>query len=356
MFEKPEGVVPVEKSPGLEQIDKALESSLAPELESLANSTNELEEVCEGQEDLLPPETRSKLESLRRKLSRLVDCTVFLSIFALGGNIVLQVKDLLSFEHNDEVTATSSVDGVKFEHNDSQTTRMLNYLAGKDTLSETEVLEILRKDWEGIVEKPEALQQNLSADALTDSVSRYYKHKGKNSPAIFKRVFMREFRNFPRHLEYSDDIYRALWKMEQEVGAPKVRFMNSADGNRMGVYHPSTNTVAISATAMNSYRKGTKLTEHMNSEENIGVLFAEYSHAKQFNDTPVRSRWKNLQENEQTEARSDSLNISLDEAQKYEYDIPGSIENEAHRIITPQLKQRFKEILQEEKATSKKRP
>ena len=77
------------------------------------------------------------------------------------------------------------------------------------------------------------------------------------------------------------ELYQALWKLEQECGNPKVRFLTEERKGISGTlasgddhYNPFTNTVFI------NMNKG---------EEMLECLVAEFSHGKQFHKNPLRT-------------------------------------------------------------------
>lgn len=120
--------------------------------------------------------------------------------------------------------------------------------------------------------------------------------------------------------EFNPDLYDKLWQIEVEMGAPKIKWDNNDR------YHPPSNTILLSP----------------DSTWAIDGLLAEFAHAKQLKDNPISSQCRGYWSKLRTLGRMVENLDSWEEAYRPEYDLEGSLEYEAHRVIEPMLWKRLK--------------
>jgi hypothetical protein len=103
--------------------------------------------------------------------------------------------------------------------------------------------------------------------------------------------------------------------------------------HHMSLYTAREHTVFIQARGRGDNR------------EQINKLITEWSHAKQYHDNPFDSRLKSIYA--RIRIANDILKSdekSYVESQLKEYHTIGSVEHEAHQVIEPYIKNKFKDI------------
>jgi hypothetical protein len=110
--------------------------------------------------------------------------------------------------------------------------------------------------------------------------------------------------------------------LEEEVGSPKIRWGETLD-NREGSFD---GTIKMLPPAMDADR-----------EIRRDIFIAEAAHAKQRKEKPYATAIQFAKDMVRTIFTSIRMGKSLGEAQNELYDIPGTLEYEAHQIIEPQL-------------------
>ena len=140
------------------------------------------------------------------------------------------------------------------------------------------------------------------------------------------------------------NIYDAVWEMQAKHGNPKI-----AHSERVG---PQYASYSLNKRAhYNNLEDKLYLPFQMNAHASVGNAIwtftledwiAELSHAKQNEEKPVFFNATYLIDVLRTTAISYKKNITYRTAQLEEYEIPGSIENEAHSVIQKKLEEEFK--------------
>jgi len=174
-----------------------------------------------------------------------------------------------------KVVATTDEHGqVWYEHEDEQTTHIINYLAGHETLSDEEIMEYFRACLMEIC-KQESVDlkwhdlTGLTLQELDDHFDTV--HEGTKSGNVIA-FFETQFR--PRYIQFSRENYDHLWSMMSEVWNPKVRWMSDYTPHQDGYvswYSPFHNTVTIPMSLGKSWGP-------------VDNLYAEWSHAQQFEE------------------------------------------------------------------------
>lgn len=227
---------------------------------------------------------------------------------------------------------------IEYTHQDKETTHVINVLAGKEKFT---------------VADRENIYLDLLAAKLDEAHSngRYLNIEAKKLPdmSIKKKMQIAEELSSSGDLEdresvkasmidpspkvFDEDLYSALWKLEQECGNPKVRFMFEGKTQRYSAsfersfYSAKSNTIFIDVGS---------------NEETTEDFIAELSHAKQFDENPISSLLLGARDNLQVQIKASSQGLSFDEVyDQTMYDQPGTIEYQAHQEIEPELKKKF---------------
>jgi len=296
-----------------------------------------------------------RLDGAKRLAERTATCLKRLTQISAIAALGLAVNHERTAQ---EVTETRDESGMMvYTHADPTTTHILNCLTGRETLSEKERFEIFRlsmkESWQshGVV-----LPDNYDDLEYEDFVSFY------------ERMFVKELRKFgdaeARHREAEDQVrllidltlpsrlfslsgfdprmYRAIWMMEKEVGAPKIRWNDGIMPTAKGTsgrpyYNPFSHTLYIRPVDARS------------------DLAAEAAHSLQFRSSPVDAYLMGAETGLRMAGRiADELakrfvtlgkasgeNADLNGLYAEEYARPGSYEHDAHEKIEPDLKKRF---------------
>ncbi len=315
-------------------------------MEGINKQTNP--EPVNTTEEPKTPEKKSTLEQVKEKALKFLKRTrQVATIITIGLIADYQAT------HNNTIEA-SNVDGKEvYTHSDKQTTHILNYLGGLDSLSEEEQMHFFKEyiiGWSSQGDSKLTLPENFinfNKQELVKFLSKLDKINDKKQELENEQETLKYFerslsRYYPKKYEYNDTIYKKLWEVEKECGSPKIDwtfgknrdFLISND-NKVAHYNSFTHTVFINAQDYKS------LGGHFQLRD----LVAEWAHAKQFDEHPVGSTLQMIQ---------DGLRIAGDvvtskehsfiKSQLKEYNKPGSIEYDAHKIIEPYLEKKFEDI------------
>ena len=257
----------------------------------------------------------------------------------IGALITLGLAANHEYTHREKVVQEQNEKGeAVFRHPDPETTHILNYLSGKETISASEQLTFLKEALKvGSRNEGFKLPDNIDAMStleLHDYAKQNLAHilGGKDFEESWSgsQVVLSETYEFDPHM------YKAIWDVEQQAGAPRIRWLMKDQGrglkrfSLMGGVHPShydplTNTVYIFVLS-----------------SPIDDFAKEMPHAQQFSQNPVGSYLKGTEEFLRIVQKGVLQLKSPIDAQNEEYSIPGSLEYEAHKIIEPQLREELK--------------
>ena len=276
-------------------------------------------------------------EKANKFIKRLRQATFVLGIIVAANYYETHSTDIeKDYENGKEV----------FKHPDKETNHILNYLAGADSLTRQEQINTV-KDGIAVSLKEEGINLpdnyfSMSEEeflSYLESINDKVKLVGPESKTTLKEDINKTIdENLPTKYEYNDTLYNILWKVEKECGAPKIRWTVGDERNMflmntsaVAHYNPVTHTIFIHP---GDYQK-----KHVQIKE----LISELPHSKQLYDNYFSSIAGGIEAATRI-AKEFIKNRSIVGAQLKEYDVTGSIENEAHNIIEPELKKEFKDI------------
>lgn len=257
----------------------------------------------------------------------------------IGALMTLGLAANHEYTHREQVVQEQSENGeAVFRHPDSETTHILNYLAGKEAITASEQLTFLKEGLKlGSKQEKFALPDNfddMSTKELHDYAKQHlaqvlggkdFEDSWNGSQVVLSETY-----------EFDPVMYKAIWNVEQQAGAPRIRWLVKDQGyglkrfSLMGGVHPShydplTNTIYIFILS-----------------SPIDDFAKEMPHAQQFSQDPVGSYLKGTEELLRILRKGVLQLKSPIDAQDEEYSIPGSLEYEAHKIIEPQIREKLK--------------
>ncbi len=218
---------------------------------------------------------------------------------------------------------------LEYRHEDAETTAILNYFAGRGSLPKHIELAIYR---EGIAKIAQANGHTLPEDFATmdepslKSLLIEYFTPGPHDRAHFsspqqmtETFFLHAIPTYKKN----DRLYELLWKLEQEVGNPKIRFSfieKDEDEEERAFYRAPTNTAYI--------------FQH----NPFSDLVAEFAHAEQFDRDHLGSTLLAVRGGFESGVEMLSKGISFGKAyDATQYPTPGTLEYHAHQQIEPAL-------------------
>ena len=245
--------------------------------------------------------------------------------------------------NKNEITVTTDDNGhKKYAHSDPNTTHILNYLAGREKLSDEEKLVYVKEVLKNAsklfynTELPENFD-NFTVDELDEYMSTLT--FAKPLPKGEVKRWIREDIKTECPREY--DIYNDLWKLEIEATAPTV----------------SVNTVySAFATPDNSGFQdhyfgffAHEILYNIPFETcSLRTILPEMAHAKQFSPDTV-SRYTNgiryILDLAGVVIRAEEKGTTLQTEYDRTYSLPGSIEYEAHQEIEKELRKKYPSLM-----------
>lgn len=301
------------------------------------------------QNELAP--TAEKVESRTKKFLKTAGA-IALGLSVAG--VLDQVRSHVMTRY--EITESKDEDGTSvFKHEDAETTAIMDYLTGKASLPEKDKVYLYRElvrdeslEWEALnghylsLEEQEQLEETLPTNkeallklmatfhekmdhVLGETVTSLPSHKSPEMQAEAEYEDVGKVGTF-----YSPEFASALWTLQKEVGAPKIRWsapgMNTRAylqgqfaGPGRAFYDSETNTIFITP------------------RDTPETLMAEDSHAYQFAQKPITSRITYVLNMAETAVASIKNASPIYVEQYKQYSKPGSIENEAHSVIQPKI-------------------
>lgn len=241
------------------------------------------------------------------------------------------------YRTHDEVRKTCIEDQCEYRHPDKETTHILNYIAGKEAMGKEERLELLTSALTGYCKSLEIEPPDFSTMNEREAIEYMRKISPPQKYEIHETVdeAIKSMNDLlPLKREYNPELYMALWQMENEFGAPYVKWAStrreeeSSLGNKLSNsrYNALTNTLQIWPI------------------EPLDTLVAEFTHAQQFNNETIIHYFRYVDDLLRVAGKA-ATGIPFVEAYNQEYDTRGTTEYEAHKIIEPQLRERLKKII-----------
>lgn len=298
--------------------EKAFERNLdrlAARVEGVSDTVSNLEKV-------IPPD---KSEPLRKKLNRTVKRSVEVIKMAALMAALSYIPDAGRPRQTIEQKTEPSGE-IVFKHPDQQTTQILNYLSGKAELPHEIRLQIIK---DGIKEHPEQFTPAKDLDTYNESQLRSFvgQQREKSDPGIAEYINRKDIDwldiYIPAKDNFDSKLYENLWKIEQEVGNPKIRWGKPLSADNAGHFSPS-NTIYLESPF-----------EQMGIPRDIYI--GEAAHAKQFKEKPFSTSIQFAKDMVRTVFAAVRKGKSLSAAQSELYNIPGTVEYEAHKVIEPEL-------------------
>lgn len=291
---------------------------------------------------------------------------------ALYGGVKVgdQVKEYATSRY--EITTEVGQDGkMEYKHEDPETTRILKFLTGAAELAPEDRIHFYRelvrskikmreeakkfaslgslhKDTEEQMKlaalnlnEQNKLEDNLPTDELglrqrlrdlfaADDLIMYGEIQGD----IEKRIDEAFADCIKAQVEYNPVLEKMVWTMQKKVGAPRIRWSAPQD-NRFA--HDAGHVVGAGRSMYTVEDNTIYITPGFNDAALGKYVAAEDAHAFQYNKHPVQSRLRGMIDDVKLVIRTIKENKSSYEAQLAEYDIPGTIEYDAHKIIEPRI-------------------
>jgi hypothetical protein len=285
----------------------------------------------------LPPKHK---EQLRDRLKRSFKKMFRIFTFATTLISVTGVADYTLTRY--KVESKSSIGGeVTYIHQDQRTTHIINILSGKEKMTDEDKKEIFIDYLVDALHKLHKEGQyedmsrgdfdKMSLDELSQTATEFMGMQ-QDSRKLIPELNAEE---------YDPELYKALWKLEQECGNPKVKFRLGSNNHFFSLYNadrsfynPYINTVFLSLD---------------DNGKTIGNYIAELSHGKQFGKNPIFSNlsgFEGIMESlgrgvlgeDVTPDQIEGSRNNIDNSYEKLYDEPGTLEYDAHKVIEPQLR------------------
>jgi len=238
------------------------------------------------------------------------------------------------------VTETKTTDGIRYEHEDPETTKNLNYLLGKDPLPEDLKIEMYRSS---LAEEYLTLAFDVPEELSHMSAVELRKKHADLHEGIFgggseqKKRADEEFDGVGQFMQFDPRAYRVIWEMQKELGSPKIRFIFDKPGQK-------GEDLKTQIRAGRAYYIAPSNTLYINPLHKGRDWLAEMAHAKQYNDNPLRAYALHYASEIRSEYRSISEGKTYRQAyDKYEYDTPGTLENEAHHVMEQEIMRKIED-------------
>lgn len=318
------------------------------ELEAIIKREGELEAQIESSD--LPEETKKSFLKRLRDLSKKVSMVISgVLIFGAASSYIEYQSTRYTVKEN-----RNNNGDIVFQHEDPETTRAINILAGTETLSEAEAVQIFKDTLKAEILKiskyelgdnPSIIKANseeylrfletANTEELVDfavtKLGWYDEQKRYDNASNKEQIISWVIGSTETPPLIKKELYEALWKMEQECGNPEVRIVGEKPQQALeagrSCYNPETNTIYISTT---------------NYEPAYENFISELAHSKQREDSPISTTLRANLDRLQVFNRMWKASESYRDAYDYElYSTPGTIEHEAHSVIEPELQKRF---------------
>ncbi|MEI6378044.1 MAG: hypothetical protein WCO55_00135 [Candidatus Falkowbacteria bacterium] len=307
--------------------------ALDRELEFIASRTRAKEQLYKVEK------ARTKINKLTKRFLKVSGC---ISAALILGVSALKIN---SDEHHKDLIKTKDSQGKEhFQHPDQETNHILNVLAGQEKISYEEAFSNY-KEFEKDVYKKVGITDLPDFEGLSLKQLDSLNNAKKGVPIgmtedTFNEFYSMETMDVPE--DKKEQVYKLVWQIEEECGNPNIRWKTEIP-SLMGVSAPANNRIRAHYDEL-SNTMYIPLSSFGLNGRNFQPVMAELSHGKQFKDISL----KNLAGNAAIIGRVGGKMLtgkSMDDAYEEEYNIPGTIEYEAHKEIQPQLMEKYKPLM-----------
>lgn len=225
---------------------------------------------------------------------------------------------------------------VVFEHEDRETTEILNYLSGKGVLSRKMKIKIVAREVSNYLllvgEKTPGDLETNEAKLKEKCLALYWCLGVVKQAQPGQKSASDWLDNVASPRMADEDLYQSIWLIEGIAGNPKLRWTTSFERHApesVG-YYSSRNTIYIDPPSVYGL-------------PDFWQFVSEAAHGKQYHKKPMRSEW--LSKRDHLRMWAAALMAGSDYGKIYDcvlYDKPGTLEYEAHKIIEPELQKMVK--------------
>jgi len=233
---------------------------------------------------------------------------------------------------------------IVYVHPDEETNHILNFFAGRDSISHKEALDNF-KGMLKIISKSAKIKLPEEFDdyniTQVDSLLTFMNETGHEDKHGIESLFYEYYNlNHTYTKNKSKKIYDLIWRLEQECGNPKIRFLTEKPSFFLNPIPMANPTDPYFSKLENTlYLRMVK-----DDIEGCEGLLAELAHGKQLKKNPFRYYLKRLTSNARILLKGRFNVERLYQARIEEYEIPGSLEYEAHSIIEPKLREKYRDL------------
>jgi hypothetical protein len=341
MFEKPDRVLNSEKSERSTVENKELFLTKKQEAEGVIlegaglGSEEKIQQLTEGIRALTDDLEKIGDESVKKKFSlKAFHALKRLSQGTVGVTALLAVVGATNYGRTRyEISETQTKDGIEYSHEDFETTRNIDTLLGKESITEDLKIKIYQS---ALAEEYIVFGMDVPADLEMMSEKDLKEKHAELHEAVYGVVDQEEVdteleRSASSVMRFDQKTYETVWEMQKENGSPKIRFVFNEEGERIidmeakkqsgrAHYNPSNNTLYI-----NPLQKGDS-------------WLAEIAHAKQFDENPIRAYGLAVESGLNSFSTMLKEGLTFRQAyDKYEYNTPGTLEHEAHSVLEKEI-------------------
>lgn len=233
---------------------------------------------------------------------------------------------------------------ITYRHPDQETTHILNYLAGRDELSEKEIERNFREQLKGFAWNT---GRSIPDDFDSYSIEQVDEWMATaTTPYYRKGDVQKEFAEYTKRISpratHSENVYDLVWQLEQEAGNPKIRFL-ARGTSILNIFNDQEHYSVLNHTL------------YIKMYSPVFGLFAESAHSKQFRGGSIFQYTKNSLRGLRdigkvifrglANADFSVPVIPLVPEQEKLYGEKGSIEYEAHNEIERELLKKYGGII-----------
>ncbi len=315
------------------------------------NIGNLKKELSSIDEEKLSPEQKSKIQKIKEKIFnkkkkfiRITEAVVLISgVFAVVNH---------ERAHSDLIENKNEKGEIVYSHEDQRTTHLLNILAGKEKFDNSDLMFQVRPIMEAICNKNNlSLPKNIDQMSLTEIDKFIFDNQDAlnsqddDAPEMklgdIEKELTEDLENMNGRItdttenKPNKDLYNLVWTLEKECGNPRIRFYEENIGftpfpgfEGSEHYNPLKNIIYISKYSLVPAK--------------YGSIVDEMSHAKQFNNDQVKT-YLNVCSNFLSIFKKAGFNSNKISGEYNKlYSRPGTFEYEAHQVIEPYLKNKYK--------------